>query len=107
MPGIEFAQLVFGDRSSELDGRLGERRPQVRTHRAPSVVVYRAVSEHLEVLGLMPCGGVGIVEGIPEADAFYRGLRDAPNLLRRIDTQAFQHGRRHVNGVRELLADFA
>src|SRR5262245_26038022 len=50
--------------------------------------------------------GIGLVEGAGEADAFYRRLRHAANLLGRINAQAFEHGRNHVDGVRELCADF-
>ena len=46
-------------------------------HRGPAFVVDAAVAEHLEVLGLVPLGRLGVVERVQHADAFDRLLLDA------------------------------
>ena len=42
-----------------------------------------------------------------EADAFDRRLRDAANMRRRFDAERLEHGRNHVDRVRELRTDLA
>jgi hypothetical protein len=49
----------------------------VLRHRGPAFVVDAAVSEHLEVLRLMPLRGVGVVERVEHAHALDRLLLHA------------------------------
>ena len=84
------------------DAAFLERWSRQRTHRAPAVVIDRPVREHLEVLRLVPALRLRVLEHVGEADAFDRRLRDAANLRRRLDRERFEHGRNHVDRVREL-----
>ena len=102
--GIQLAQLVFRDRRAKLHRRFRKRRPRVRTDGAPAIVIDRPVTEHLEILRVMLRCGLGVFECMFEADAFDRRLRDSADLLRRIDPQALQNRRHHVDGMRELRA---
>src|SRR5260221_7216023 len=62
------------------------------------------MAEHLEVLGDVPGGRFGIVEGTGEADALDGRLGDALDDRRRLDPQRFEHRRYHVDGVSILRA---
>ena len=59
----------------ELASRLRFPRRLVHGGRHPAVAVDGAVAEDLEVLRLVPAGGLGVVEGVDHADAFHRRLR--------------------------------
>ena len=75
----------------------------------PAVVIERPIAEHLEILGLVRRGriGVGLVEGVGQAHALDRRLGDAVDLLRRADAGHFEDGRNDIDDVVELVADAA
>jgi hypothetical protein len=68
----------------------------------PSVVPDGAVTEHLEVLGVMAGRRRAVVEGVGQRSAVQGELRHAPIDLRRLDANGPEHGRRDVDGVMEL-----
>ena len=63
---------------------LGEAGTGPGADRAPSVVVDRPVTEHLEVLRVVTGRGVGLVEGVGEAHALDRCLGDTADRGRRL-----------------------
>ena len=79
----------------------------VSRHCGPAFVVDAAVAEHLEVLCLVPLGRLGVVERVRHADAFDRVLLDSIDEERFGQPSRLQDGRRHVDHVMELAADFA
>ena len=84
---VELAQRVRRDRCTERLLGLRERRARPRAHGAPAVVVDGTVADHLEVLGVMVAGGGRVVEGVREAHALDRRLRDALDGGRRLDAE--------------------
>ena len=88
-----------------LLGRLGEARTGPRADRAPSVVVDRAVTEHLVVLGVVTSLDLAVVEGVGEAHALDRCLRHSADGGRWPDAEGVQNGRHQVDGVAVLGAD--
>ena len=65
------------------------------------------MAEHLEVLGDMPGGRVGIVEALREADTLDGRLRDTLDDCWRLNAQHVQHRRHHIDDVSVLRADLA
>ena len=63
------------------------------------------MAEHLEVLGVMAGGRIGLIEAVGEADPFDGGLGDASDGVGRIDPQGVEHRRDKVDGVGVLGAD--
>ena len=85
---------------------FGERGPGPRAHRAPAVVIDRAVAHHLEVLREVLARRLSVVESMDEADTLDRRLGDAADRQRRLNAERLQHRRHHVDRVRILRADF-
>ena len=75
--------------------------------RGPALVVNAPVAEHLEVLCLMPFSSLCVVERVRHADTLDRVLLDSVDEKRFGQTRQFKNGRRNVNHVMELAADFA
>ena len=67
------------------------------------------VTEHFKILGRVARRNrcVRLVEGIGEAGAFDRRLRDAVHHLGCGNAGGFEDGRHHVDHMRELRADAA
>ena len=86
--GIQLGQLVLVDRRAKGQARFGERCPRPRAHRAPAVVIDRAVPHHLEVLGDVLRGRLRIVQGMRKAEALDRRLRDTLDGGRRLEPSA-------------------
>ena len=61
------------------------------------------VAEHLEVLGVVPAGRRCVVEGVREADAVQRRLRDTADRRRRLGAEQVQDSRHHVDDVGVLV----
>jgi hypothetical protein len=76
-------------------------------HRRPSLVVDAAVAEHLEVLRLVPLRRLRVVERVSHADAVQRLLHHAVDHGWRREFSRFEHGRRDVDHVRELMTHLA
>ena len=66
-------------------------------------------AEHLEILGAVRRGriGIGFVKGIGHADAFDRLLGDTVHHNRRRNTSGLQKGRHNVDDMVELPANAA
>ncbi len=75
----------------------------------PAIVVDRVVADHLEILGLVRRGCVGVlrVECIHHAHAIHGILLDAVNHLGQRNSGRFEKGRRDVDNVMELVTDAA
>ena len=88
---------------------LADEQPRrlVPGHRGPALVVDRAVAEHLEVLRLVALGRGGVVERVAHARALDRRLLDAVHERRLRQPGRLEHGRRHVDHVRELRPHLA
>ena len=92
-----------GVQSSMPGGRPGDpRQPGAGGRRHPAVVVDRAAAHDLEVLGRQPARGVRVVEGVGEADAVDRVLRDAVDHPRRGDPEDLVDRRHDIVAVMEL-----
>ena len=105
--GLDVHQHLIGDGGAKLAallGGLGEARARPRADRPPAVVVDRAVTEHLEVLGVVVAGRSRLVEGVGEADPVDRRLGHAADALRRLGAQGFQDRRDEVDDVPIVLA---
>src|SRR5438270_13716726 len=76
-------------------------------YRSPTLVVDATVAEHLEILGLVPIGRLGIVECVEHADTLYRGLLHAVDNHWLRQSRRFQDRRGHVDDMRELSADLS
>ena len=76
----------------------------VERHRLPAAVVDASGSEHLEVLGGMGLGLVGMRQDGSEADAIDRGLHHAGELGRTFDPDQIEDGGHDVDDVGELPA---
>ena len=105
--GVEHGQRLGRDRGTERDVGLGERGPRPRADRPPAVVVDRPVTEHLEVLRVVPRRGVGVGEGMRETHPVQRCLRDTADAGGGFDPEHVEHRGDHVDDVRVLLADLA
>ncbi len=84
------------------DGHGGRRRH-------PAFVIDGAVAEHLEVLGGVPGGrvGLGLVPGVHHAHAFDGPLFDAVDRIGRRYAGGFEDGRHDIDDMVELVADAA
>ena len=60
--GVEFDELVVVDRRAEGEAGFGERSSWPRAHGPPTVVIERAMAHHLEILGDVERGSLGVVE---------------------------------------------
>ena len=76
-------------------------------HGGPALVVNAAIARHLEILGLVPFVSFRIIEGIGHADAFDRALLDPVDEGWLGQTRHFQKGRRKVDEMMQLAAQFA
>jgi hypothetical protein len=65
-------------------------------------VIDAAITEHLEVLSLVPLGRLGIVERVQHARALVGRLLHAVHNSRRGDARGFEHRRRDIDHVTEL-----
>jgi hypothetical protein len=99
---IEFPGGIVLQRAA----RFGFPRRLVNGAGEPALVVDRAVAGDLEVLGRVPLLGLGVVKRIDQTLAFHRHLPRAVHDLGLGQTGRFQHGRRDVNHMAELRADF-
>ncbi len=79
-------------------------RRAVLGHRAPALVVDAPVAEHLEVLGLVPLGGLGVGEAVDHAGALVGALQHAVDHSRLGKARRLEHGGRNVDHVAELVA---
>ena len=82
-------------------------RRAVLGHRAPALVVNASVAEHLEVLGLVPLGRLGVVEAVQHAGALVRALHHAVDDRRLRNARRLQHRWRDVDDMGELVAHAA
>ena len=85
--------------------RLVEHR--VVDDRLPAVVVQGAAAEHLEVLRVADARRRRVVERGRERHAVDRRLRDAVDLVGRLDAEHVEDGRRQVDRVHVLAAHLA
>ena len=76
-------------------------------HGRPALVIDAAITEHLEVLGLVLVGRFGIVEGVQHADALDRVLLHAIHKQWLGKSRCFENRRRNVDHMVELRADLA
>ena len=75
----------------------------------PAFVIQRPLAEHLEILGFVPGGRLGVlrVKGVGEAYALDRRLFDAVHRLGSIDAGDLQQGGHDIDDMHELLAQAA
>ncbi len=102
-PVVQLPRVVVKRRQL---GAHGPRRAVPR-HGAPALIVDAAVAEHLEVLHVVPLRLVLGIERVEHARTFIGALRYAVHLDRLGNAGHFEHGRRHVDDVRELRAQSA
>ena len=108
--GIDIDKHLVVDRWSEpaaLLGSLGEARSRPRADRPPAVVIDGAVTEHLEVLGVVVAGRCRFIEGVGEAHPVDGRLAHAADALRRFGSQGFQNRRDDIDDVGVLRAHLA
>ena len=87
--------------------RFRKRRAGKRTDCAPPVMVERAMSEHLEILGVVAGLGSRVVESMSQANALNGRLGHTADRRGRLDLQGFEHGGKHVEGMGILMTDLA
>src|SRR5438128_8300811 len=71
----------------------------------PAIMVNRAVTKHLEVLGSMTVLGFWIIEGINHRRPIERKLLSPVHHLRKRQTHCFQHGWGNIYHVTKLRPD--
>jgi hypothetical protein len=102
--GVELPDIII--EGHHLGADQQPRCPVLR-HRGPALVVDAAIAEDLEVLRLMPLGGLGIVKGVAHADALDGVLLDAIHRLGLREAGRIEDCRRHVDDVVELRPNLA
>ena len=105
--GVERRERVGGDRRAErLPASANDGPGQGQTARQPSWSMARwpNISKYCVWCRV---SASGVVEGVGEADAVQRRLRDAADGGRRLEPERVEDGRDHVDDVRVLLADLA
>ncbi len=97
---VQLPRVVVGVRHRLVEHRVVD-------DRLPAVVVQGAAAEHLEVLRVAAARRGRIVERAREGHAVDRCLRDAVDLVGRLDAEHVEHGRRQVDRVHVLAAHLA
>ena len=71
----------------------------------PAVVPDPAMTEHLEILGVLARGRIGRCERVGQTHTRDRLLADTAELFGGIDADGFEHRRNEIGHMMELVTD--